>query len=180
MSGPFLYNYFRDYDPSTGRFPQADPIGLAGGSMSLYTYADNAPTMKTDPLGLKTFMCTKPLHSLPRSWDSGGRSVADVPGNPLYHQYLCISDGKGGYICGGQDQRGEKWYDPINGPGKPSNDSFNKDTCEQKEPDNNCIEQCLAKKFAGPRPRYGIPFGTDCQEWSDDALKDCQKQCKKK
>ena len=77
-------------------------------------------------------------------------------------------------LCGG------KWYDPINGPGKPSNDSFNKDNCEQKEPDNNCIEQCMARKFAGPRPRYGIPFGTDCQEWSDDTLKDCQKQCKKK
>lgn len=48
------YNYFRDYDPGTGRYVEADPIGLAGGSMSLYTYVDNAPTMYVDPLGLYT------------------------------------------------------------------------------------------------------------------------------
>jgi RHS repeat-associated protein len=26
------YNYFRDYDPAIGKYKQADPIGLAGGS----------------------------------------------------------------------------------------------------------------------------------------------------
>jgi len=32
------YNYFRDYDPSTGRYVQSDPIGLGGGSFSTYGY----------------------------------------------------------------------------------------------------------------------------------------------
>jgi RHS repeat-associated protein len=45
------YNYFRDYDPSTGRYPQADPIGLAGG-LNVYEYANAAPTTYTDPEGL--------------------------------------------------------------------------------------------------------------------------------
>jgi RHS repeat-associated protein len=170
------FNHYRDYDAQIGRYIQSDPIGLAGG-INTYAYADGSPTTKTDPLGLATFMCTKPLHAL---GGDGARSGPDIWGNPLYHQYLCINDGKGGYTCGGQDQRGQKWYDPISSPGKPSNDKYDPQTCEQKEPDNNCIEQCLLKKFAGPRPRYGIPFGTDCQEWSGDALKDCQKQCKKK
>ena len=47
------YNYFRDYDPGTGRYIEADPIGLDGG-LNLYLYANAAPTMYTDPLGLFT------------------------------------------------------------------------------------------------------------------------------
>jgi RHS repeat-associated protein len=31
------YNYFRDYDPTTGRYIEADPIGLEGG-LNLYSY----------------------------------------------------------------------------------------------------------------------------------------------
>ena len=45
------YNYFRDYEPGTGRYFQSDPIGLQGG-IATYTYAANAPTAVTDPFGL--------------------------------------------------------------------------------------------------------------------------------
>lgn len=44
------YNYFRDYDPSTGRFRQSDPIGLAGG-LSTYGYALQNPLTYFDPDG---------------------------------------------------------------------------------------------------------------------------------
>jgi RHS repeat-associated protein len=44
------YNYFRDYDPATGRYKQADPIGLGGG-INLYVYALNSPLMYIDPTG---------------------------------------------------------------------------------------------------------------------------------
>lgn len=45
------YNYFRDYDPTTGRYVQSDPIGLGGG-VNTYGYAGANPVMRIDQLGL--------------------------------------------------------------------------------------------------------------------------------
>jgi RHS repeat-associated protein len=53
------YNYFRDYDPTTGRYVQSDPIGLLGG-MSTYGYAEGAPTSFIDKYGLAVEMCRRP------------------------------------------------------------------------------------------------------------------------
>lgn len=49
-----VYNYFRDYDPSTGRYIQSDPIGLEGGSFSTYGYVNGNPLWYVDPRGLTT------------------------------------------------------------------------------------------------------------------------------
>lgn len=45
------YNYYRDYDPETGRYIQVDPIGLAGG-INPYLYVGASPLKHVDPLGL--------------------------------------------------------------------------------------------------------------------------------
>jgi len=49
------YNYFRYYNPRTGRYITADPIGLMGG-VNLYGYAGGDPINWIDPWGLARYV----------------------------------------------------------------------------------------------------------------------------
>ena len=50
------YNYFRDYDPSLGRYVQSDPIGLDGG-LNTYSYVLSNPNRLIDPSGRAAQAC---------------------------------------------------------------------------------------------------------------------------
>jgi RHS repeat-associated protein len=56
-------NGARDYDPAVGRYIESDPLGLDGGSSSLYGYADGDPISAIDPTGESAFkiieLCAK-------------------------------------------------------------------------------------------------------------------------
>ena len=45
------YNYYRTYDPSTGRYLESDPVGLDGG-LNTYGYGLQNPFKHTDKFGL--------------------------------------------------------------------------------------------------------------------------------
>jgi len=69
-----FYNYFRDYDPQTGRYVQPDPLGVitarrptpATRLNHIYGYVDQNPLRWSDPLGLV-------------KWSGWGRSLAIGP-----------------------------------------------------------------------------------------------------
>jgi len=53
------YNYFRDYDPSIGRYVQSDPLGLIDG-LATYSYVTSNPVGFSDSLGLFKYNAPPP------------------------------------------------------------------------------------------------------------------------
>jgi RHS repeat-associated protein len=61
-------NYFRDYDPRTGRYIQGDPIGLRGG-LNTYLYARGNPLRYSDASGLAPVFMPEHMDTVPPPTD---------------------------------------------------------------------------------------------------------------
>ncbi|TQV65808.1 RHS repeat-associated core domain-containing protein [Aliiroseovarius halocynthiae] len=68
-------NWMRDYDPTTGRYIQADPLGLVDGA-SVYNYALQNPGRYVDPRGLSVGIVT-PREGFPSLPNVGLHCVSD-------------------------------------------------------------------------------------------------------
>ena len=160
----------RDYDPTTGRYIQADPLGLVDGA-SVYNYVRNNPENAVDPKGLTGWYCQRPL---------GGKPGKKGP--PLFnHQYLCVTNPDGTISCGSVTTDGGF----LNSKARmttPKEDYYHPESCEITDDDvDQCYEACVADAFRrGPTRDYGIgPFGDDCQEYASKTRDRCERKCQK-
>jgi RHS repeat-associated protein len=80
------YNYYRDYDPATGRYVQSDPIGLEGG-VNTFAYANSNPVTYFDALGSKVGLRCRSVGALGNPGVKG--SIAAMLGGE--HCYLVVS-----------------------------------------------------------------------------------------
>jgi RHS repeat-associated protein len=103
-----LYHYrARQYDASTGRFQQEDPLGFRSDDANLYRYVGNDPISGRDPYGLNNFAENGFLRNI-QSF------IADIIGDAKYAEYsskinaalkspntLCAALGFGTSLAGG-------------------------------------------------------------------------------
>jgi RHS repeat-associated protein len=132
------YNYFRDYDPTVGRYIESDPIGLDGG-LNTYAYATDNPLLAIDPKGLAIWICS--------------RSAKGMPGN---HTYIWDDRGSG-RSCGM-----EQFFGHGDDPFKPERGPNGGDSC-RKVPGSDGVEDNVMNCCRDSNKSGGwVPFINDC------------------
>ncbi|WP_246483574.1 RHS repeat domain-containing protein [Paenacidovorax monticola] len=100
------YNLHRYYDASTGRYVQADPIGLEGG-WNRFLYVDADPLGNSDPEGL--VKGERNYGKSPNSTDNPGKHWKDDPKKPGWGWQKDPQSGKPVY------KKRPPWLPPIRG-----------------------------------------------------------------
>ena len=156
------YNYFRDYDPSIGRYIESDLIGLKGG-LNTYGYAGFNPIARIDPRGLAYF-AKRPLE--------GSRWLGPYSCSPLYdyfnveisHEQLFFEDEKTPSNVGFFDDGTLK--EEANPTGYRCKSRSYNDCIMRKAVDNIPLRPyCLIGK-AGSVEKF------NCQDWASEVRKE--------
>jgi len=162
------YNYFRDYNPVTGRYIQKDPIGLEGG-INWSAYAEGNPLIYFDNLGLKVYVCSRPvdIDYIPTT-----ASENFMP----WHEWI-KTDSKEGGLGGDCPVPGQQCSDVpyvtetrVTDHSGQSNSS-NSVCMEAIEVDEDCVNRLLT---IGERRGRWTPFN-QCQSYVSEIITACRK-----
>jgi len=151
------YNWNRYYDPGTGRYLSADPIGLAGG-MNLYGYVGGNPVNWVDPEGLEVNICCRPAQ------------IANGIVDHCWVQTDTISAGMGANpdIPPGQQYEGYGMKVQIT--------DHSKETPTYCIPQKDSDEQCVNEKLDIGKPAgQFLPPVNQCQRFAKYVVSSCRK-----
>ena len=158
------YNMYRDYDPTLGRYLEADPIGLGGGE-NVFAYSHNTPQHFIDTLGLDAYVQnTTAVFGLHQNIS------VDTPTGP-YRQSFGLNNG-GGLLD--SNSPGASFDDP--GPGNPGEGAVYADTTSVATGDferlkTTPIEDALIKAYLqkqlGNTGKYNA-LGNSCRNYSQN------------
>jgi RHS repeat-associated protein len=165
------YNIHRDYDPATGRYWQADPIGFNGGQWNLFLYVNAEPLNSYDPLGLQVYWYARPTQI------TGDYSWVNSLG--ITHQWIKTDTYEAGMGPMGGDVPGQN--EPPDAPGTPVGTIDH--SGQFKEPGSRAIplpfdvdEDCV-NGMIKPGQDLGrfLPGINDCHTFVQQVLQHCRK-----
>jgi RHS repeat-associated protein len=171
-------NYFRDYDPLTGKYIESDPIGLKAG-VNTYTYGLDNPVMNIDNTGLNTKVTVRcGLLSASQGGSLGGVhcevvAYCDKTGERLAFGIGGGGNGTFGRLFGGSIPPKYKPGEQPRGPGLNPGQTEYTASCGQEGSCGCPNMSCLKGAFASTTPLPYFALSQNSNTFAHSLLSQC-------